>query len=132
MATFSYQPILHKDEIRVIVLRCAALESPITCKLVHVILTECSRYEALSYTWGSSQKEYSISIDGKLVGITKSLYIALKNLRRHRPSLRYLHRDRIIWTDALCINQDDDEEKSVQVGMMGKIYSMAFSVIIWI
>lgn len=132
MATFSYQHIQHNDEIRVIVLRCAELESPLTCKLMHIRLTESPRYEALSYTWGSSEKEYTISIDSKLVGITKSLYIALKNLRRHGPSLRSLRRDRIIWADALCINQDDDEEKSVQVGMMGKIYSMASSVIIWI
>lgn len=129
---FSYQPIKHKDEIRVIVLHSGAPESSISCTLKHVRLGDRPRYEALSYTWGSSEKERSISIDGNQILITKSLYIALENLRHHGPSLRRFRRDRIIWADALCINQDDDAEKSVQVAMMGKIYSMAFSVRIWI
>lgn len=132
MSTFSYQSFQHEDEIRVIVLHCAAPESPIGCKLKHIRLSELPRYEALSYTWGSSERACSISIDGTQVGITKSLYVALTNLRRPGPSLRNLRRDRIIWADALCINQEDDEEKSVQVAMMGKIYSMASRVLIWI
>ena len=34
--------------------------------------------------------------------------------------------------DAICINQLDDLEKDVQVGMMGEIYSSAASVSVWI
>jgi hypothetical protein len=30
-----------------------------------------------------------------------------------------------VWADALCINQQDDEEKNQQVGMMGRTYALA-------
>jgi hypothetical protein len=39
---------------------------------------------------------------------------------------------RIIWIDALCINQQDDEEKALQVQMMRQIYSLAKDVVIWL
>ncbi|KAK5659690.1 hypothetical protein OQA88_900 [Cercophora sp. LCS_1] len=39
--------------------------------------------------------------------------------------------DRVLWVDALCINQGDVEEKSYQVGLMGRIFSEAATVLIW-
>ncbi|KAF9629117.1 hypothetical protein BFW01_g10320 [Lasiodiplodia theobromae] len=36
------------------------------------------------------------------------------------------------WIDAICINQEDSEEKAGQVAMMGEIYKMASSVVIWL
>lgn len=37
-----------------------------------------------------------------------------------------------IWIDAICINQSDDAEKAMQVGIMGHIYKRAQSVVIWL
>ncbi|KUJ11334.1 CNVH-domain-containing protein [Mollisia scopiformis] len=37
-----------------------------------------------------------------------------------------------IWIDALCINQEDNDEKAIQVGMMGRIYKSAKSVVVWL
>jgi hypothetical protein len=37
-----------------------------------------------------------------------------------------------IWADAICINQEDDAERSKQVVMMGEIYSQAKTVIVWL
>lgn len=34
--------------------------------------------------------------------------------------------------DAVCINQNDDAEKSIQVMMMGKIYSQALQALVWL
>jgi hypothetical protein len=36
------------------------------------------------------------------------------------------------WTDAICINQADDKEKSVQVKGMGETYSNASCVLVWL
>lgn len=37
-----------------------------------------------------------------------------------------------LWADAICINQRDDVEKSLQVAQMGRVYSAAESVIVWL
>lgn len=46
--------------------------------------------------------------------------------------MRNVHTPRILWVDAVCINQKDDAEKSIQVMMMGKIYSQASQVLVWL
>ena len=37
-----------------------------------------------------------------------------------------------IWADAICINQEDDAEKSLEVAQMGKVYENARRVLIWL
>jgi len=46
--------------------------------------------------------------------------------------LRHQSEELILWADALCINQTDDEEKSWQVAMMGDVYRAADQVIVWL
>jgi hypothetical protein len=38
----------------------------------------------------------------------------------------------LIWFDAICINQNDQEEKTHQVRMMKETYENACRVIIWL
>jgi hypothetical protein len=57
--------------------------------------------------------------------ITSNLDIALSHLRLELEA-------RLLWIDALCINQCDDHEKSLQLAMMGKIYCQAGSVVAWL
>ncbi|KAF9694941.1 hypothetical protein EKO04_006813 [Ascochyta lentis] len=38
----------------------------------------------------------------------------------------------LLWVDALCINQKDDDERANQVKMMGQIYARAQNVKIWL
>jgi hypothetical protein len=40
--------------------------------------------------------------------------------------------ERVVWADAICINQQDVEEKSHQVKLMASIYSRASQVVIWL
>lgn len=63
--------------------------------------------------------------DEGVISITKNLDTALRHLR---------HKDepRLIWIDALCIDQTNDEEKSKQVAVMGRIFSLASRVVIWL
>ena len=54
-------------------------------------------YEALSYTWGSTEMTEYIKIDGRTLGVTENLYWALTYLRSQDI-------DQIFWVDAVCID----------------------------
>jgi hypothetical protein len=53
-------------------------------------------------------------------------------LARALRRLRFPNSTRILWIDAICINQDDKEERSYQVPLMGSIYSLARRVVVWL
>lgn len=57
--------------------------------------------------------------------VTKSLLLALQDLRQP-------HEDRIMWIDAICIDQDNDKERGHQVLQMASIYKNAEKVVIWL
>lgn len=81
-------------------------------------------YEALSYVWGTSGPTASVLLHGRSFPVTHNLETILRHLRREE--------DRILWIDALCINQDDVDERSHQVSEMHDIYSRAFRVIAYL
>lgn len=82
-------------------------------------------YEALSYVWGPENNQQSISIDNCELPVRANLHAALSHLRD-----RFM--ERIIWIDAMCINQEDNDEKGQQVQSMAKIYAKASRVIVWL
>ncbi|KAL8404479.1 hypothetical protein RB594_009368 [Gaeumannomyces avenae] len=82
-------------------------------------------YEALSYVWGSEHNKQPIYIDGDVLCVTANLHVALSHLR-------HWFLERILWVDAICINQDDKPEKEQQVQSMAKIYAKASRVIVWL
>ena len=55
-----------------------------------------------------------------------------KNLSNALVSLRRPYESRLLWVDALCINQDDVEERSQQVSIMGRIYKEARMVLVYL
>lgn len=86
-------------------------------------------YEAMSWRWGDEERSpYVIMIkkDGILYKkkVSQTLGLALKYLR--------LERDRILWIDAICINQKDREERSYQVSMMSLVYTGSKEVCVWL
>jgi hypothetical protein len=84
------------------------------------------RYTALSYVWGSSEDPAHITIDGHVrFEVTRNLFDALKSLRRSDVA-------QSMWVDAICINQDDPEEKRVQIGLMRRVYRQAQKVIAYV
>lgn len=82
-------------------------------------------YIALSYTWSGPPEGNIIIIGGLPLRITKNLELALRRIRG--PS-----RPKNLWVDAICINQNDIEEKSVQVSLMGDIYASATRTTVWL
>jgi hypothetical protein len=94
-----------------------------TFKLIHVTLDKAPPYEALSYVWGSLEREQKILLGTREMAITENLYTALPHLIRHTN---------LLWMDQICINQDDNDEKSNQVLLMSKIYEKASATIVWL
>jgi hypothetical protein len=127
--TFIYSQLdLGKHEIRLLRLQPRRLSSSdeIECELIQVNLDTEPYYEALSYEWGPPANSlFWISVDGKLHLVRENLSDALRDLR-----LKY--EPRLLWIDALCINQDDTMERNHQVARMGDIYRNATSVIVWL
>lgn len=87
------------------------------------VLQRGSEYEALSYTWGTSSN-HVITLNGQhAFPVTNNLFYALKRLK-------YAHTVRVLWIDAVCINQSDLQERSQQVQHMRSIYREASRVIV--
>lgn len=85
----------------------------------------CNGYEALSYVWGDAVSENPLIRDGQPVEIKVNLDAALRSLR-HPMHVRRL------WVDAVCIDQDNVEEKNGQIRMMRLMYMRATKVIVWL
>ncbi|KAJ8109198.1 hypothetical protein OPT61_g7634 [Boeremia exigua] len=126
--TFIYKKLdLDRRSFRLIRL-CKGDEGPVECELLHAYVGDDDdgmEYEALSYTWGDLAKPYSIRMNEQVMGITENLFHVLRHLRHGQE-------DRFLWIDALCINQDDHEERGHQVRQMASIYERARQVIFWL
>jgi hypothetical protein len=116
-----------KPQIRLLVLHPGPFEDPVSCRLKICYLKKCPAYEALSYVWGDAETTLPI-----YVGLQRNRFEATTNLECTLRHLRYNDRDRILWVDAICINQSDDSEKSQQVRMMRKIFAGAERVLAWL
>lgn len=89
-------------------------------------------FEALSYAWGdpASQDILCVNNPNNINGasqlpITSNLSSALRHLR-------YENKNRVLWVDAICINQNDTIERNAQVLRSADIYSFADRVVVWI
>lgn len=143
------------------ILNCTPAEDfKLVCRLDIYELEACPEYQALSYVWGppfeapECAAEYGPDSDVAIIlenfhnsdstrgtngedqyksveparsrfHIQRNLYEALLRLRNGGYSGH-------LWADAVCINQQDLDERKHQVGLMGKIYSRASEVICWL
>jgi hypothetical protein len=156
MDNYRYTP-LQPGEIRLVELFPGQFDDPIVVELSHESLLRYGspKYEALSYAWGGRENPRFIRIQdhqreiksetridmniGKLekldlrsgqeatysLAVTQNLEAALQHLRRIDVS-------RILWIDAICIDQGNAVERSAEVHRMGDIYNWAVRVIIWL
>ncbi|RBA19765.1 hypothetical protein FPRO05_09065 [Fusarium proliferatum] len=120
-----YQPITGDKEIRLLILEPGARGDVLECELVNAELSWRTRFEALSYAWGDDTTKHELRCSGHIIGVMANLHDALLDLRL--PTQR-----RVLWIDALCINQADNDEKSKQIRLMHEIYSQAQEVLIYL
>ncbi|KAF2691604.1 HET-domain-containing protein, partial [Lentithecium fluviatile CBS 122367] len=119
----------HAKEIRLIQLHPGEFDDPINCDIFHAHLTADTKYEALSYAWTTDDGDASFSeviqCSGRLLDVTNNCFAALRRIRDESIS-------RILWVDAICIDQSNVKERNHQVGFMRDIYSQAEQVDIYL
>ncbi|GJC78438.1 heterokaryon incompatibility protein 6, OR allele [Colletotrichum liriopes] len=140
MAEYQYAAIGERD-FRILSLSPGKFDEPLQGELlvrpIDTYIDEASKhegelpesadsYEAISYVWGSEDKPRRIvSPAGAEIAITENLYHCLKRIRLE-------DRTRLVWADALCINQSDDKEKESQIMLMHDIYVSARRVLAYL
>jgi hypothetical protein len=120
-------------------------DEAIFCIISYAFLDNPPQYTALSYTWGDGRDKVAIYVDGRTCLATRSLQAVLAQLRLNveeaSPASRNEREDSReqeggeppkLWIDALCINQQDEAEKTEQVRQMYLIYSRAERIISWL
>ena len=128
MSSFAYRPLerlANRPSIRLAVLKPGSRDDPLRINLKHTTFADKPKYESLSYTWGSATNVKAIEINGVFIPIRRNLDRALRHFRRK-------DQERVLWIDAICINQADDAEKSWQVKLMADIYRRAQCVFVWV
>ncbi|KAK4494826.1 hypothetical protein PRZ48_014182 [Zasmidium cellare] len=122
--TFGHQPLDDtRQQIRLLRFTNHDKEEP-ACELSKVDISSAPPYAAISYTWGSPQDQRRIAINGKSFDVWQNCHYALTQIAPHlQGGLGYF------WLDSICINQNDLDEKALQVEMMADIYTRAEAVL---
>lgn len=113
------------SQIRILTLLPGTIEDPIRCTLHNVTIDTAKDYEALSYTWGKHSSTATIMVNEQPLRVRRNLINALFYLRRREQS-------RTLWIDAVCINQNNVNERNHQVQRMAQIFTRASTVLVWL
>jgi hypothetical protein len=136
---YEYKALESADTIRLFCLEPSESSTPTSRDSIlhvsrHAELSEpsaFSKYEAVSHTWGNSIPSHRLFIhnghdtDTTYISITPKVESMLQGLRK-------LSKKRFLWIDAICLNQNDEAEKSRQIPLMGQVFSQAHKVIFWL
>jgi F420-0:gamma-glutamyl ligase-like protein len=130
MPSYHYSPLsLEHDCIRLLrLMPHKDVRADIQCELFeYSFQNSCDThlYEALSYVWGDVKERLPVFIHGLRFDVTVNLHAALSGLRNYSI-------ERILWIDAICIDQENAAEKEHQIQSMAKIYGQANRVVVWL
>ncbi|KAK8191035.1 heterokaryon incompatibility protein-domain-containing protein [Phyllosticta capitalensis] len=130
---YEYSSLATPSTIRLIQVKKQKVNGVIDCAIRHVDYAKQPdfKYYALSYVWGDSSP-------------TRQLYLTDPAgekliLPIHENLWRFLNwawnrgwHDHWIWTDRICLNQQDKEEMAQQIPRMGKAFANAEKVLSWL
>jgi hypothetical protein len=124
LSQYVYAPLISTNSVRYVKLLPGA--GNIECEIFEASTDEYISYTALSYAWGSASNPRTIRCSGtRDLTVWSNLYQALWHIRHPTES-------RILWIDAICINQNDVSERNQQVAQMTKVYTQAEKLLIWL
>lgn len=128
---YPYRPLATKSTVRLIKLEKLKVKGQIACKIIHAEQS-AAEYDALSYVWGDDTPTRDILIcnnddlEWTPFRVHENLWQFLDNAWQRQIF------DRWLWTDRICLNQEDDEEKREQIPRMADLYYNATRVIAWL
>ncbi|KAF5657121.1 Het6 heterokaryon incompatibility [Fusarium heterosporum] len=125
-----YEP-LRNNEIRLLHVE-PGVSKRISIQLSNVNLDTQPAFWALSYVWGPSENPAVVTINGIPFSVTRNLYHALVEYRRQFSENNGKTANSFLWVDAICLNQSDHIEKSIQVPRMSLIYGRCERVLAWL
>jgi hypothetical protein len=130
---YRYKP-LNKPNGMIRLIQILSTTPHIRCELRVASLDAKPAFSALSYVWGDSTVRELISVDGGALSITTNLAHALRDVHNQWSQGHYISSETAqwLWADAICINQNDVEEKNCQVPLMETIYCDARMMFAWL
>ena len=128
---YGYTPLASPDDFRLVRLHQSSSspsnDDALIIEFLPARFDERCSYIALSYAWGTDSGREDIQLKGtggQILHVTRNLASALRSMQRSDHL--------ILWIDALCIDQNNVQEKNHQVGRMAEIYRRASCVVIWL
>lgn len=101
-----YMQLINGHTIRLIELEPGAPHKRMSIRISIHELEHAPEFEAISYVWGDPKDRANIVCNGKMLSITKSLANAFQRVR-------YIDQPRLLWADAICINQATRERNPI-------------------
>ncbi|KAI1869195.1 uncharacterized protein JN550_005825 [Neoarthrinium moseri] len=125
------EPLDAEDSFRLLELQAGQSDDSLAIRLLTCSIGN-AQYEAVSYVWGDTSLTSEIHVlpsDGSSnslqISVTANCYATLR-------SLRMKDRPRMLWVDAICINQTLVGERNHQLALMTRIYHGADSIIVYL
>ncbi|KJX94961.1 hypothetical protein TI39_contig4146g00004 [Zymoseptoria brevis] len=116
-------------EIRLLHMQHGFNDDPIVCDYVVHHLAKERKYFAMSYTWGDPAPTRGIEVAGQTVRVHENCFQALRQARNYcLPTVQI----KDLWIDAICIDQSNPVEKSLQVQSMSSIFGRAHVVAVYL
>jgi len=119
---------IQPGQIRLLVLKRRTMFSGLLDLVLIPLSLEASKqvgYEAMSYVWGNSDAKNGVLVNGQRFYVGDNLFALLHS----RSSVWHA---RVLWVDAICINQSDSIEKTHQISSMKRIYQDSRRVVAWL
>ena len=160
LGSYKYDPLPSPTCIRLLELLPSADPRSISCSLKTFELQDAPSFRALSYTWGKAtialkeshsdlqakrhvgrrvdpdipqrSRRHSVICNGRLLKVTRNLRDALRMLANAINLPQMPKTPSYYWIDALCMNQEDIEERNAQVARMADVFKRADGVIVWL
>ena len=110
--------------------------APIRCELIDYPIISRKPgshiYNALSYVWGPPPNTFRIEVIDQLDSSASAFLSIRENCHAALLRLRDPLLPRFLWVDSICINQEDNAERAVQILLMTQIYALANCVVVWL